>query len=388
MAHDETPTGQPSQVFPTDSLIRWPNPQKGAEKDKRGDWLYGLVIDEHAHGVRAQVLDFEWRQAFDLATTLVPWSVGIHDADGTSGLHELVRLTAEGRTDSGFPAPAENDEEVTGDPWLERPVDQLPAEMLRFLTERYGLPFAEMMGMRIYNHQDGAKRKNRDLLKARLVRFYEHVLPVALEEGWHWNELIRIIAAPRTRDGTPFQQLAGRRRLQAQAVRKVYWNILVTRQSHRIDYREMSKRGFVEDARGEGDRLRQRGIAPSSQEAYDHLLDNVRQIYRSDGSGKWLDVIYPDTWEAKVWALLAPLFHEATTDRIWNWMLRDHWEQPYFHQILQGFVTGIGSGPGAVEKRRQLGTEINIIAHHRGKPERADWEAQTKALLPEWQPRH
>ncbi len=364
-----------------DAIVRWPNRTK---KDKRGPWLYGLVVETRASAVTVQVLDFAWRNAWDLTTVHLSWSDSIHEIQGSRGLHELVVLTLDGRThtDDGLPGmdePSVDDKESrlpgTGEDSVfetPRPLDRFSDETLEELTRRYK-GFVAFAATQLYRLAPSKARKDRALFKRRLDRLFRVILPMAVAaDHLTWWEIVGLLchlpleAEPRH---SLFETLAPHPETQQLVLDEVYWPMVSSPQAMRARYGE----------------LRESDLGPQPQVG-DELAYGLMRLHQE--FGHWSDVNWitrPETWKAAVWERLHARFQDLPAP-VRARMFREHWQQPYFLRLLNACLKGLAATVGDAKASETVNAEIRQIIDEHARRMRPDWMGEAEKLLPGLRP--
>ncbi len=359
------------------AIVRWPNRTK---KDGRGPWLYGLVVQERANAVTVEILDFAWRNAWDLTTVHVSWSESIHEVQGSRGLHALVLHTLDGRDDVDDELPGTDepsiDYEVGPLPGTDeisvletpRPLDRFSDETIKELTRRHK-SFLTFAAAQLYGLAPSKVKENRTLFKRRLDRLFLVILPTAIAAhhlAW-WEILGFLCRLPLETDPrcSIFHNLAPHPETQQLALDKIYWPVLSSPQALRARY----------------DELRKDGWKPVPQVG-DELAHDLMRLHLEFGA--WSDVdqiVRPETWETAVWERLHTRFKDLRAQERAR-MFREHWQEPYFRHLLEGCLRGLTATVGAAKAGEIVNAEIRQIIDEHARLMRPDWMGEAEKLLP------
>lgn len=349
----------------TDRIVRWPNPNK--KKDDRGPWLYGMVLKERPHSLTVQILDFAWRDAWDLTTRHLAWSADVYEMEGRRGLHDLVMLTMDGRDDEKEILPG-TEEDGYSDEGL-RPLDTFDRETIKLLTSRYK-GFAWLAIRQFWSARAAASEGRPALLKRRTDRFYETILPTAAERHLTWWKIIVLLEQSLAFDGldegvTLFRAVAAYPKAQDLIIERVYWPLLYSHQAQRARYKDL-----------------QENIRARMSTGSDELARGVKRLYRRyNCTTDLVRVIHPETWEEAVWKRLQPHFRKLYTESRVR-MFRDHWQQPYFLRLLKACLDGLAANIGEAKACETVNGEMEQIIKERTRLLFPDWLNEAKALLP------
>ncbi len=359
------PDKHPRKPAPaTDRIVRWPNPNK--KKDDRGPWLYGMVLKERTHALTVQILDFAWRDAWDLTTRHLSWSADVYEMEGRRGLHDLVTLTMDGRDDEKEILPGTEEDGYSHEGL--RPLDTFDRETVKLLTSRYK-GFVWLAIRQLWSARAAASEGRPALLKRRSDRFYETILPTAVEKHLTWWKIIILLEEASGLDRllhksvTPFQMLAAYPKTQDLIIERVYWPLLSCRQAQRARYKELYIRTRI----------------PKDN---DELARGVKRLYRKFScTTDPVQVIHPETWEETVWQRLQTHFRLLHTDSRVH-MFRDHWQQPYFPRLLKGCLDGLIQSVGAAKACETVSEEIRQIIAEHARLLCPNWMNEAEKLLP------
>lgn len=329
---------------PLKRIVRWATTKK---KDVRGPWAYGMVVGERGSDLDVQVLDFAWRNAWDLTTIHLHTSTVVYEMDGRHGLHDLVTLTLDGRADGGDKMPGTEEGYVDDTDEGLRPLDRLSEETIEQLTRRYKR-FCWLAIHQIWGARNAANEGKPGLLKRRQARFFRTILPIAAETNLAWWEIISLQYETSGRSLSAFEKATGYPEAEEALLARVYWPLLSDFQAQRARYHDLDENP---DTR----------ISKQS----DNLARGVKRLYRSHGrTSEQVRTIHPETWEEAIWQRLQPRFGSLSRPMRLR-LLREHWGQPYFPRLVQAFLTVLSTSSDEEKAQTALATDIKKVLDER-----------------------